>query len=276
MLSNRKVISKLWEFILEDNLRPHLQPLPLVVDFQAQSIDIRNAIHKASYNFQGDFYPGSFSAPNANSWARNGHIENWPNPLPPVFSASKEIFDPVIAFVVLFLLSPLFLMLGLIVKVTSKGPVFYVQERIGKGGKPFKIFKFRSMFQNAELVGPLLSTSQDPRVTKFGRFMRKTRLDELPQFYNVLIGDMSIIGPRPERQYYIDQIVRVAPHYKHLLRMKPGITSLGQVKFGYAENISEMVERLHYDIQYIRRFSVALDIHIILETIKTVLQRKGQ
>ena len=132
------------------------------------------------------------------------------------------------------------------------------------------------MKQNTEQNGPALSSDNDPRITKFGKFMRKSRLDELPQFYNVIIGDMSLVGPRPERQFFIDQIVKVAPHYIHLLKVRPGITSWGQVKFGYAENVDEMVERLKYDIIYIENMSLYIDLKIIIYTVKIILKLEGK
>jgi lipopolysaccharide/colanic/teichoic acid biosynthesis glycosyltransferase len=132
------------------------------------------------------------------------------------------------------------------------------------------------MIQNAEQNTPQLSSTHDPRITKFGKFMRKTRLDETPQFFNVLIGDMSLVGPRPERQYYIDQIVEKAPYYKLLFRIRPGITSWGEVKFGYAENVDEMIERLRWDILYIENMSLQLDLKILIYTVLIVLKRAGK
>ena len=146
----------------------------------------------------------------------------------------------------LLILSPLFLFLTIGVKLSSKGPIFYRQERIGKNGKPFTIYTFRSMYMHAETHGPELSSKQDCRVTPFGRFMRKSRMDELPNFFNVLKGDMSLVGPRPERQHYIDQIVARAPQYLQLLKVKPGITSWGQVKYGYAENIDRAKNQIKF------------------------------
>lgn len=188
----------------------------------------------------------------------------------------KRTFDIAFSLLVVLVGFPLFLFSALMVMFTSKGPVFYVQERVGKGGTPFKMYKFRSMSTDAEDKGPLLSSKGDPRITPWGKFMRKTRIDELPQFYNVLIGNMSIVGPRPERKFFIDQIVERAPHYKYLQVVKPGITSIGQIKFGYAENIDEMVKRLRYDILYLKHVSLGVDLKIILLTILVVFKAEGK
>lgn len=188
----------------------------------------------------------------------------------------KRIIDITVSLSVLTIGSPFYLFVSLMTKYSSEGPIFYSQERIGKGGLPFLIYKFRSMYVNAEQAGPSLSSDDDPRITPWGKFMRKTRIDEFPQFYNVLIGDMSLVGPRPERQYFIDQIIKVAPHYKHLNRVRPGITSLGQVKFGYAENVEQMVRRLKYDIIYVENMSLAMDFRIIIYTVLTVLKGSGK
>ncbi|WP_255478712.1 sugar transferase [Rufibacter sp. XAAS-G3-1] len=188
----------------------------------------------------------------------------------------KRVIDIGVAILVLVLLSPVYALLAVLVKLTSPGPVFFRQERIGLHGNPFHILKFRSMYLDAEKMGPALSSDDDPRVTKLGRFMRKVRLDELPQFYNVLIGEMSLVGPRPERQHFIELITAHAPHYKHLHRVRPGITSLGQVKFGYAQNVHEMVRRLKYDILYIENMSLLMDFRVMLYTIKIIVQGRGK
>ncbi len=188
----------------------------------------------------------------------------------------KRLIDLFFSLMAVILLSPLYLFLAFGVKLSSKGPVFYAQERIGRFGKPFNIYKFRSMYVDAERMGPALSSKNDPRITRFGLFMRKVRLDETPQFFNVLIGDMSLVGPRPERQYFIDQIMKKAPHYAHLQKVRPGITSWGQVKFGYAENVDEMVERLKYDLIYMENMSIYVDFKILIYTVKIIFQGRGK
>ena len=188
----------------------------------------------------------------------------------------KRIADIVISLFALILLSPVYLVTAIIVKATSPGPIFYAQERIGHLGKPFKMHKFRSMYVDAEDAGPALSKDDDPRITPFGRFMRKVRLDEIPQFYNVLRGTMSLVGPRPERQYYIDQIVKRAPEYMLLQRVKPGITSWGQVKYGYASNVDQMVERLRYDLLYLDNMSLTTDLKILLYTVIIIFEGRGK
>ena len=188
----------------------------------------------------------------------------------------KRIFDIIISLVAMIILSPVYLVTAIIVKATSPGPVFYAQERIGYLGRPFKMHKFRSMYVDAEQAGPALSKDNDPRITPFGRFMRKVRLDEIPQFYNVLRGTMSLVGPRPERQFYIDQIVKRAPEYLLLQRIKPGITSWGQVRYGYASNVDEMVERLRYDLLYLDNMSLTTDLKILLYTVIIIIQGRGK
>jgi len=188
----------------------------------------------------------------------------------------KRVFDLVFSIIVLTVGFPLLLVLFIITRLTSKGPALYRQERIGKNQKPFCIYKFRSMLVDAEKSGPQLSSADDPRVTKWGRIMRRTRLDELPQFWNVLIGEMSIVGPRPERQHFIEQIIEKSPDYKKLLSVKPGLTSIGQVHYGYAENVDQMRERLRYDLLYLKNVNLNHELDIIARTIRVMMQRKGK
>ena len=199
-----------------------------------------------------------------------------PEILSPWEKITKRIVDVILSAIAIILLSPIFILLSLIIKSGTKGPIIFKQERIGINGKPFMIYKFRSMFNEAEKDGPQLSSQHDPRITPIGKFMRKTRLDETPQFFNVILGDMALVGPRPERQFYIEKIIAEAPHYKHILKVKPGITSWGQVKFGYAENVEEMVARLKFDLLYVENMSLVLDLKILFYTAIIMIKGDGK
>jgi polysaccharide biosynthesis protein PslA len=175
----------------------------------------------------------------------------------------------------LFML-PFMAIIALRVKLSSKGSIFFIQERIGQDGKPFRMYKFRTMHLRAEHNGPALATENDPRITSYGRKIRKSRMDELPQLWNVLKGDMTLVGPRPERQYYIDRITDHAPNYKRLLQLKPGLTSMGIVHFGYASSVSEMIERQRHDQYYFENRSIQLDLQILAGTVDVIFHRKGR
>jgi exopolysaccharide biosynthesis polyprenyl glycosylphosphotransferase len=188
----------------------------------------------------------------------------------------KRSFDILFSLIAIVFGSPVFVMLYLITKFSSKGPALYKQERVGLNEKPFYIYKFRSMCIDAERNGPQLSSATDSRITKWGRIIRQTRLDELPQFWNVLKGEMSVVGPRPERQHYIEKIIQKTPSYKKLLNIKPGLTSMGQVHYGYAENVDQMCHRMRYDLLYLQNLNLNSDLNIIMKTVKVMLQRKGK
>lgn len=187
----------------------------------------------------------------------------------------KRLIDVTVSAIALVLLAPLMAVIALLIKRDSSGPVFYRQERIGRNKRPFMIIKFRTMSDGAESNGPQLATTDDPRITRIGHTLRKYRLDEIPQFWNILIGDMSLVGPRPEREFYIRQIIERMPSYTVIQQVRPGLTSWGMVKFGYASNVDEMIQRLQYEFIYLDNMTLLVDMRIILYTIKIVFTGKG-
>ena len=189
----------------------------------------------------------------------------------------KRAFDIIVSATGIILISPLLGLIALQVRLSSKGPVFYSQKRIGMYGRPFRIYKFRTMIDNAEADGvPHLTLDDDPRITGVGRWLRKYRLDELPQLWNILRGDMSIVGPRPERPYFIEQIMAEAPYYCLIYKVRPGLTSWGPIRVGYTDTMEKMIERLNGDIVYVENMSLLLDLKIMFFTIGIILRGKGQ
>ncbi|MDR7129861.1 lipopolysaccharide/colanic/teichoic acid biosynthesis glycosyltransferase [Algoriphagus sp. 4150] len=238
---------------------------------------IRNSSHQQEIVFKGyqsgSIIPNLFTLTNI---SRSSVSQTVNEGIELTTGIAKRSFDILFSSVAILAGLPVFLTLMLITKLTSKGPVFYKQERIGKNGSPFNIYKFRSMIVESEVNGPQLTTDNDPRITKWGNFMRKTHLDELPQFFNVLVGDMSVVGPRPERAHFIKQIVARQPQYVQLLTIRPGITSIGQVDYGYAETVEEMCQRVLLDLKYLGSVNLLTDLNIIGQTVMTMINKKGK
>ncbi|HQP32242.1 MAG TPA: exopolysaccharide biosynthesis polyprenyl glycosylphosphotransferase, partial [Deltaproteobacteria bacterium] len=187
----------------------------------------------------------------------------------------KRAFDVCSALVGIILTAPIMLLTALAIKLDSPGPVFYLQSRVGQHGREFKLIKFRSMCQDAEAGGPKWASKNDPRVTRVGRIIRKTRIDELPQFFNMLKNDMSFVGPRPERRYFIEQLQEIIPFYAMRLYVKPGVTGWAQINYPYGDSIEDAKEKLKYELYYMKHRSLWLDISIILQTVKVALKARG-
>lgn len=238
---------------------------------------IRNSSHQQEIVFKGyqsgRIIPDLFSLTNI---SRSSVSQSLNQGIEVTTRFVKRSFDILFSSIAILAGLPIFLILMLITKVTSKGPVFYKQERIGRNGQPFYILKFRSMIVDSETNGPQLTSDNDPRITKWGNFMRKTHLDEIPQFFNVLMGDMSVVGPRPERAHFIQQIVARQPLYTQLLTIRPGITSIGQVDYGYAETVEEMCQRMLLDLKYLSQVNLMTDLKVIGQTVMTMIYKKGK
>jgi len=204
-------------------------------------------------------------------------IEVMPDPMPTWEKSVKRLMDIVLSLIILIVSLPVMLAVTLLIKMSSSGPAVFAQERVGLYGRKFTMYKFRSMYEDAETrTGPTWASEDDPRVTKVGYWLRKLRLDELPQLYNVLKGDMSLVGPRPERPFFVDQFKKQIPLYTRRLRVRPGITGWAQVKWKYDETFDDVKEKTKYDLFYVENISLKMDLKILMNTIFTMLAGKGQ
>jgi len=203
-------------------------------------------------------------------------IEVMPELMQPWEYAIKRMIDIAVSFIVLFVGLPIWLLVALAIKFNSRGPVFYAQERVGKDGKHFNIIKFRSMYENAEEEsGPVWANKKDTRVTFVGKILRKVRIDEIPQLINVLDGKMSLVGPRPERPFFVEQLSKEIPLYMRRLKVRPGITGWAQVKHKYDESVEDVKRKVEYDLFYIENMSIRMDLKILFNTVAVVLLGKG-
>ncbi|RMF60429.1 MAG: sugar transferase, partial [Bacteroidetes bacterium] len=204
-------------------------------------------------------------------------IEVLPEPMPPWEQSTKRLIDVLVSAAVLVAGMPAWILIGLLVRLTSPGPAIYRQQRVGQHGRVFTMYKFRTMWQDAEAhTGPVWARENDPRYTPLGRWLRRTRLDEIPQFWNVLRGDMSLVGPRPERPYFVEKLAREIPLYRRRHRVKPGITGWAQVKWKYDESLEDVRQKVKFDLFYIENMSLRMDFKILFRTIRTALSGKGR
>ena len=189
---------------------------------------------------------------------------------------SKRFTDIFFSMLLLIISLPIMILVAALIKLDSKGAVFFAQERVGQKRKPYQVYKFRSMISDAETnSGPVWAKTDDDRITRVGHFIRKWRIDELPQLWNVLRGDMSFVGPRPEREHFVKELEKLIPYYIERVNVKPGVTGWAQVSYGYGASVEDAVEKLNYDLFYIKNISIFMDILIILKTVKTVLFGEG-
>ncbi len=194
----------------------------------------------------------------------------------PTLRVAKRVVELITSAILLVIFSPLVIILAVAVKLDSAGPLLFSQERVGEDGKTIKIFKFRSMITDAEKVtGPVWASDDDPRITRVGKIIRKLRLDELPQLFNVLRGDISFVGPRPERAFFVEKLLKTIPYYKERFTVKPGVTGWAQIKYPYGATEKDALEKLKYDLYYIKNMSLVMDLMVIFHTVKTVLLGRG-